>query len=242
MRRLAAVALFVPLLLLPVAGAAGDRRHVPRGSHVRGGSPAPRSVPAIPVFRPSGAFGSPGGYPLPISAIHRPKHAFPAHVTTRVRRHAVFPVFASPIGLYAPGVQYGAPADPSPPVVTVSPVIYVSPTIYVSQPVTPQPAPVPPVAPAEPPLLPTVVEHPTGRYELRGDGVATPHVWVWIPHPPSAPPDGAPSAPPAPSAGPTRSTSRTTAYRWTDESGTTFVTNRRDLVPEPYRASEPPMR
>ncbi len=241
MRRLAAVALFVPLLLLPAAGAAGGRPHVPRGSHVRGGSPALRSVPAIPVFRPNGAFGSPGGYPLPASAIQRSKHAFPAHVTTRFRHHAVIPRFASPIGLYAPVVQYGASVDPSPPVVTVSPVVYVSPTIYVSQPAAAQPAPVPAAAPAEPPL-PTVVEHPTGRYELRGDGVATPHVWVWIPHPPSAPPDGAPSAAPAPSAGSTRSTGRTTAYRWTDESGTMFVTNRLDLVPEPYRSSEPPMR
>jgi hypothetical protein len=234
-RRLAAVTLVVPLLLLPTAGAAGGRPHVPRGSHVHGASPLPRAVQAIPVFRPNGAFGSPGGYPLPSSAIQRPRDAFPAHVTRRFRHHGVFPGFVSPIALYSPGLQYGVSADPSPTVVSVSPVVYVSPTIYVSQPVAAQPVPIPVAAPAEPPL-PTVVEHPTGRYELRGDGVATPHVWVWIPHPPAAPPDVAPPASPA------RSTGRTTAYRWTDESGTMFVTNRLEQVPEPYRPSEPPLR
>jgi hypothetical protein len=36
-----------------------------------------------------------------------------------------------------------------------------------------------------------VVTYPEGRYELRGDGVATPYYWVWIPRgatPPSPPP------------------------------------------------------
>src|SRR5262245_44257645 len=37
-----------------------------------------------------------------------------------------------------------------------------------------------------------VMEYPGGRYELRGDGITTPYVWVWIPDPPSAPPASAP--------------------------------------------------
>ncbi len=41
---------------------------------------------------------------------------------------------------------------------------------------------------------PGVIEYPAGRYELRGDGTTTPYVWVWIPNPPSAPPDAATQA------------------------------------------------
>src|SRR2546427_5342754 len=41
------------------------------------------------------------------------------------------------------------------------------------------------VAPAPaPPPMPSVVEYPHGRYELRGDGVTAPYAWVWIPNPP----------------------------------------------------------
>lgn len=80
--------------------------------------------------------------------------------------------------------------------------------------------------------MPTIVEYSTGRYELRGDGVTTPYVWVWIPNPPPAPPRGPeePSEGSAPRASPGR------IYRWTDEEGTTFWTNRPDKVPEPYRS------
>jgi hypothetical protein len=45
---------------------------------------------------------------------------------------------------------------------------------------------------------PGVIEYPSGRYELRGDGTTTPYVWVWIPNPPSTPPDVAPQADPTP--------------------------------------------
>jgi hypothetical protein len=40
---------------------------------------------------------------------------------------------------------------------------------------------------------PSVVHYPHGRYELRGDGVATAYTWVWIPNPPPPPPP--PAAP-----------------------------------------------
>ena len=46
----------------------------------------------------------------------------------------------------------------------------------------------------------TVVQYPTGRYELRGDGVSVPYYWVWIPvqpviAAPAPPPIGAPAPP-----------------------------------------------
>ena len=41
---------------------------------------------------------------------------------------------------------------------------------------------------ASAPSSPTVVYFPTGRYELRGDGINVPYTWVWIPNPPTAPP------------------------------------------------------
>ncbi len=46
----------------------------------------------------------------------------------------------------------------------------------------------------------TVVQYPTGRYELRGDGVSVPYYWVWIPvNPviaaPALPPVGTPAPP-----------------------------------------------
>lgn len=42
------------------------------------------------------------------------------------------------------------------------------------------------------------IEYPSGRYELRGDGTTTPYVSVWIPNPPSAPPDVASQSDPTP--------------------------------------------
>jgi hypothetical protein len=46
----------------------------------------------------------------------------------------------------------------------------------------------------------TVVQYPTGRYELRGDGVSVPYYWVWLPTQPviaapAPPPVGAPAPP-----------------------------------------------
>jgi hypothetical protein len=84
---------------------------------------------------------------------------------------------------------------------------------------------------APPPPMQTVIEYPTGRYELRGDGITVPYRWVWIPNPPSGPPAGAP-APPAPPGssepGPVR---HTTLYRWTDDQGVVHLTDRRSSVP-----------
>jgi len=126
-----------------------------------------------------------------------------------------------------------------------SPVVsldYVSTPAYAAPPPIYVPAPVayPPAAAfALPPAMPRVVEHPTGRYELRGDGMTSPYVWVWIPNPPAAPPPP-PTAPPA-AAGPAppRATSRPvtlTLYRWTDERGVTTWTDDLEKVPAKHRA------
>ena len=94
------------------------------------------------------------------------------------------------------------------------------------------------VAPPAPPM-PTVVLHPTGRYELRGDGITTPYVWVWIPNPPSAPPP--PASPPAaprpalPESSSGNSSGHSRLYRWNDDEGVVHWTDRWDAVPERYR-------
>ena len=229
------VALSIPLVL-PAAAPAGGKSHVQRGHHARVASPARGSFQAIPEFRPNGAFGSPGGFPLALQPSHhgRPARMFPGHLTRRFSHGAFAPGFVSTAFPYAP--LYGPSVDASPPVVIVSPVIYNATTVYVSPPAaSSQPVPVSAPPPVES-AWPTVIEHPTGRYELRGDGVATPHVWVWIPYPPPVPPTAAPSPPEEPPVGPARSDRRSATYQWTDEEGTTFLTNRLETIPPPYRS------
>lgn len=230
------VALSVPLL--PATALAGGRPLSQRGFNAHGGSPAHGGFQAIPEFRPQGAFGSPGGFPFAASRGHHGRFArvSPGHFSHRFLRHTFFPWFPSTAFRYAPPALYGPSVDTSSPVVSVSPIIYASPTVYVSPlVVSSEPAPV--AAPPFPaPALPSVVEHPTGRYELRGDGVATPFVWVWIPNPPPAPPAAPPPSPEEPPAGSALSVTRSKTYRWTDEEGTTFWTNRLEKIPEPYRS------
>ena len=90
------------------------------------------------------------------------------------------------------------------------------------------------LSPPSPPM-PSVVEFPTGRYELRGDGITEPYRWVWIPKPPTAPPPE-PSSPGPPTSGEPGSTRRAPLYRWTDEQGTVHYTDRSAAVPDRYRA------
>lgn len=119
---------------------------------------------------------------------------------------------------------------------SVSPPAYAAPPpVYMSAPVG-----YPSAAVFSPPsAMPRVVEYPTGRYELRGDGVTSPYVWVWIPNPPAAPPP-APSAPPAAAdPPPVRSAPRAvppSLYRWTDERGVTTWTDDLEKVPARHRA------
>lgn len=116
--------------------------------------------------------------------------------------------------------------------------------VYAPPPVIAVPPP-PAVAPSPLPI-PTVIEYPTGWYQLRGDGVTTPYVWVWIPKPPSPPAEAPPAAPPAPPSGPSQappvpssmpsSTSPGTVYRWIDEQDVVHWTDSREAIPERYRA------
>src|SRR5712691_4887326 len=85
-------------------------------------------------------------------------HPFVAHPFFHhrfFRPFVPFGVITSPVVIYAPPTSY----DPPPIVGNVA--------------VAQAPAP-----------MPTVVQYPEGRYELRGDGVTTAYTWVWIPNPP----------------------------------------------------------
>jgi len=102
------------------------------------------------------------------------------------------------------------------------------------------------VAPPPPPM-PSVVEYPNGRFELRGDGMMSPYNWVWIPNPPPPPPPGPPEggpmfSSPGPVLSDTRSLDRPSVssrriYRWTDDQGVINVTDRLDAVPAKYRGA-----
>jgi len=128
--------------------------------------------------------------------------------------------------------------DPAP-YAYAPPPVYIAPQ-FVYQ--TPPSAGYYPAAPSAPPGQ-RVVEFPTGRYELRGDGISQPYTWVWIPNPPSAPP----GAPPAPTAPPsesdagrpsqTKSMPSGPIYRWTDDNGVTTITDDVTKVPERYRVN-----
>jgi len=140
---------------------------------------------------------------------------------------------------FVPFVAAAPPVIVAPPptvLFTPPPVVYVQPPRVVT------------VMPPPPPPMPSVIEYPNGRYELRGDGITTPYTWVWIPKPPPPPPappeapgivpPAAPSDVPAepPSAEQRPSAHRAEIYRWTDEQGVTTWTDRLDKVPERYRA------
>ena len=139
------------------------------------------------------------------------------------------PVFIVPSAVYVgPSESY---APPPPVVYTPPPIIYTPPVSYSFAPAYgPSPAssapPPPPPAPAAPPG-PKVVEFDSGRYELRGDGLREPYVWVWVPRAPAAPP-GMTSAPRRP----------TTVYRWTDEQGVVTLTDDPNKVPLQFRATD----
>ena len=96
-------------------------------------------------------------------------------------------VVAPPPAYYAPAPAYSVPPPayyaPAP-AYSAPPPAYSAPPAYVRQTYA---------APA--PAQPRVIQYPGGRYELRGDGIATAYEWVWIPSPTNLPsPPGAPSA------------------------------------------------
>jgi hypothetical protein len=138
-------------------------------------------------------------------------------------------VYATPPLYYADPGYIDPPSYYSPPPVYSTPAYYSPPPIAAPAVNTIAIAPVPP--PPSAPPAPTVVEFATGRYELRGDGMATPYAWVWIPNPPSSPP-------PSRSANAGRDDAsgyRSRLYRWIDEQGTLHLTDSLDEVPPQYR-------
>ena len=139
----------------------------------------------------------------------------------------------------APAVVYAAPPVYYPPPAYYPPAYYDPPASY-SPPVSYAPPPSATVSVAPAPT-PSVVQFPTGRYELRGDGVSAPYTWVWIPNPPTAPPPAAPpppSTPPVgePTSGRPSAPRMSRLYRWTDSVCAVHWTDRLDAVPEQYRS------
>jgi len=155
-------------------------------------------------------------------AVPFPDQPFMSRSFVRPFVRSFFPftvVTAAPaVGYAAPPVYYAPPAYYEPPASYSAPINYG-----------------PPMRP-----MPSVVQFPTGRYELRGDGVSMPHTWVWIPNPPTEAPPVATSPPSAPigestSARPS-TPRRSQLYRWTDAEGTMHWTDRLDAVPDQYRS------
>jgi hypothetical protein len=143
----------------------------------------------------------------------------------------------SPIIVYAPPFWYDDTAGPyyppNYPETGYDPSSAYAPTTAYS------PTPGGTISLGSPPPMPSVIEYPTGRFELRGDGITVPYRWVWVPKPPSAPPPAPPSgAPTAPSVPPASQepAGRSTVYRWTDAQGVLHLTDRLDQVPDKYRA------
>jgi len=211
----ASLALMLSMAVAPPAALADRFRGGPGGRVVV----TPRSfVPHPLTSRPFVSFHQPSVRP---AVPH-----WPPHVPFVPHRHFARP-FGSPFFLSGPVVVYTAP-----PVVAYSPAYYEAPTSYL---------PVVYSAPSPPPT-PTVVEYPTGRYELRGDGISTPYTWVWIPNPPPPPAEPPPAAP-APAAPPTGPGAlddpspprHGQLYRWIDPEGVVHLTDRVDAVPRQYR-------
>ena len=171
-------------------------------------------------------------------AVPFPRHPFVSRPFVRPFVRPFFPfgvVAGAPAVVYAaPPVYYPSPAYYDPPAAYYDPPASYSPPVSYAPPSSATVS----VAPAP---TPSVVQFPTGRYELRGDGVSAPYTWVWIPNPPTAPPPAAPPPPTAPPAGAPSSSDRSPTrqsqlYRWTDTVGAVHWTDRLDAVPEQYRS------
>jgi hypothetical protein len=201
--------------LAPTAALAGGSHGRTAGSRVAAGGRPFMSHPSVPHH----------------SGFHHsgPHHAFGRGFVQRpgFRPFIPFPLVASSVIVYATPAVYPSAIYTDPPVSYVpEPAGYGSP-----------PGGTVSVAPAPPPM-PTVVQFPTGRYELRGDGMTTPYTWVWIPNPPTAPPGTPPTDGPASeSSAPARSSR---LYRWTDEQGVVHVTDNREAVPQLQAEQTPP--
>jgi hypothetical protein len=182
-------------------------------------------LPASALAQARGHAGRPS--PGPSAGFHSgfAHHHFGGRFHHRTTTVTVFawPFFGAPLDYYAPPV-YTPPVVYTPPPVVYPSVAYPPATSYAPPSVAYSPAPPPPTSPPPPPM-PRSVEFGSGRYELRGDGLNTPYVWVWIPNPPSAPPTSS-----AARSAPAR------VYRWTDDNGVTTLTDDLEKVPARFRA------
>jgi hypothetical protein len=214
----ASLALVLSMVVAPPAALADGFRGGPGGRVVVTPRPfAPHPLASRPVAPRWPFHHPPGRAAVPHRLLHSP---FVPH------RHFARP-FVRPFFLSGPVVVYTAP-----PVVSYPPAYDAAPTVY---------APAVYNAPSPPPT-PSVVEYPTGRYELRGDGISTPYTWVWIPNPPPPPAEPPPAAPApaAPPTGPGASDEpspprHSQLYRWIDPEGVVHLTDRLDAVPRQYR-------
>jgi len=239
----ASLALAMGVLVAPGSALAQRAQGFHDSGPVAGGTTlgVSRSV-AVPFPRPFGGGPVVGGATLGVSrsvAVPFPPQRF-------VPRQFIRPSFPFAVIAGAPAVVYAAsPYDPA-----YYPPAYYDPAVGYSAPMSYSPpvsytAPSGTVSFAADPTQ-NVVQFPTGRYELRGDGVSTPFTWAWIPNPPTSPPPVAPPALPAvPAASPTREPhsggSQSPArvghlYRWIDEQDVVHWTDRLDAVPERYRS------
>ena len=177
----------------------------------------------------------------------QPQLAVPQHVAPYPIARSVVPsgaIAASFVYVYTPPLVYGSAVlhDAVPydaPVAYAPAVSYAPASAYAPPPVSYGPSDAIAAVPSPPPPTPSVVEYPTGRYELRGDGIAMPHAWVWIPNPPPAPPT---APPPSQASDPDDQAvpRRQQLFRWTDASGVAYWTDRLDAVPQQYRAEAEP--
>src|SRR5215510_739159 len=181
----------------------------------QGFNPPELGRPFVPRFPKHGGFFGPwrGGYGYSGGGYGGPIYYVPAP--------------GDSYGYDGPGYAYDY-SGPAPYVVSAPPPVYAPPPVPFSTSVGPS---------APPP--PSTIDYPGGRYELRGDGLSRPYIWVWIPDPPAAPPASAGLPPgPGPDDRPIARGSR--LYRWVDDQGVVHLTDNAEAVPEQYRTQAKP--
>jgi hypothetical protein len=222
----------VSVVLMASAGVASTAM---ASEQFRGGPMAGDPAP----IAPHGFLGHPNhpNFPHHLVAAPRPHPFLHRHVgPRRFVPHRFIPsgVIGGPVIAYSSTTVY------PPPIVYAAPVLpyaaggyadngagnYDSPAVY-------GPAAGGPATASVPTPMPNVIQYATGRYELRGDGLAIPYTWVWIPNPPPAPPSSAPTGAIVPGDSPP---SHGQIFRWTDSQGVLHMTDRWESVPPQYRA------
>jgi len=180
----------------------------------------------------------------PRGVVH-PNRAFVGSPLVLRPESSVFPRPVDPWRFWPPGAivsrHGGVPFGSSLVLPSYPAIIGSGPVLAANAPYAYDPAPVVPGGGAP---VPTLIEYPTGWYQLRGDGMTTPYVWVWIPKAPPAPmPAMIPPVPPPPpvaSLGPDSTTDssprRKGLFRWIDDEGVAHWTDQRDSIPQRYRA------